>query len=66
MHAIERETSPHILRRGNRLIVRTFKTSDDSAYCEQEAMSSAKYHAEKLAEVAASEAEESRPDMYQD
>lgn len=29
MHAIERETFPHTLRRGNRLIVRTFSTSED-------------------------------------
>ncbi len=38
---------------------------DDSDYCEQEARASAKHRAAELADIEASEAEESRPDMYQ-
>jgi len=37
---------------------------DDSDYCEQEARSSAAYHANEQAKIAASEAEASRPDLY--
>lgn len=38
---------------------------DDSDYCEQEARASAKYHANKLADIAANEAEEARSDLYE-